>query len=164
MTWASHIIVGSSIAKVFGLNYILVTFGAVLPDLAEMVIPKNIQHRGITHSASLWIAALAISFVLDFTPLRDVLIGVCFGHLLMDSLTIMGIPILDENSRRLTIFGGRLRTASPREFVLAGIVAFIAFVVIGTSQIDTSGRGWKGMYNQGVIDKREYYENRFRVI
>ncbi|MEW6608378.1 MAG: hypothetical protein AB1414_13190 [bacterium] len=48
--------------------------------------------------------------------------------------------------------------------MLAGIVAFIAFVVIGTSQIDTSGRGWKGMYNQGVIDKREYYENRFRVL
>jgi hypothetical protein len=52
----------------------------------------------------------------------------------------------------------RLRTASPGEFVLAGIVAFMAFVVLGATQLDASGRSWKGMYNQGVIDKREYYE------
>lgn len=73
------------------------------------------------------------------------------------------MPILDENSRKITIFGGRLRTASPGEFVLAGIIAFIAFVVLGSTQIDTSGRGWKALYKQGVIDKREYYENRFKI-
>jgi hypothetical protein len=37
-------------------------------------------------------------------------------------------------------------------------------VVLGATQLDASGRGWKGLYNQGVIDKREYYENRFRII
>ncbi|OGW37642.1 MAG: hypothetical protein A2Y97_08820 [Nitrospirae bacterium RBG_13_39_12] len=40
---------------------------------------------------------------------------------------------------------------------LAGIISFIAFVVLGSTQIDTSGRGWKALYHQGVIDEREYY-------
>ena len=51
------------------------------------------------------------------------------------------MPVLNENSRKITIFGGRLRTASPGEFVFAGIIAFVAFVVLGSTQIDTSGRG-----------------------
>jgi len=51
------------------------------------------------------------------------------------------VPVLNENSRKITIFGGRLRTASPGEFVFAGIIAFVAFVVLGSTQIDTSGRG-----------------------
>lgn len=67
------------------------------------------------------------------------------------------MPILDENSRKITIFGGRLRTASPGAFVFAGIIAFVAFVVPGSTQIDTSGKGWKALYNQKVIDKKEYY-------
>jgi hypothetical protein len=36
-------------------------------------------------------------------------------------------------------------------------------MVLGSAQIDTSGRGWKALYHQGVIDKREYYENRFKI-
>lgn len=82
----------------------------------------------------------------------------------MGALTVMGVSILDENSRKITIFGGRLRTASLGEFVFAGIIALAAFVVLGSVQFDTSGRGWKVLYHQGVIDKREYYENRFKVI
>lgn len=163
MTWASHIIVGCATSKVFGLNYILTTFGAVLPDLAEMVIPKNVQHRGITHSVALWLAALAVSYLLPFSQVRDVVIGVCVGHLLMDSLTVMGVPILDENSRKITIFGGKLRTASAGEFVVSGIIAFVAFIMLGSMSVDTSRRDWKSLYGQGVIDKREYYENRFKI-
>lgn len=163
MTWASHIIVGSATAKVFGLNYILTTFGAILPDLAEMVIPKNVSHRGITHSVALWLAALAMSFILPFSQVRDVLIGVCVGHLLMDSITVMGVPILDENSRKITLFGGKIRTASAGEFAIAGIIAFVAFIVLGSMSVDTSRRNWKTMYEQGVIDRKEYYENRFKM-
>jgi len=160
MTWVSHIIVGSATAKTFGLNYVLTTFGAILPDLAEMVIPRNIQHRGITHSVALWLASLVL---LWSTPVRDALIGVCVGHLLMDSLTVMGVPILDENGRRVTLFGGKIRTASAGEFVLSGIVAFVAFVLLGSFSVDTSKRNWKAMYEQGIIDRKEYHENRFRV-
>lgn len=161
MTWASHMIVGSATAKVFGLNYVLVSFGSVLPDLAEMVIPKGVSHRGITHSVSLWLAALVLLWF--FPPARDVIIGVCVGHLLMDSLTVMGVPILDENSRRITIFGGKLRTASAGEFAVSGIIAFVAFVLLGSVSLGNTKMGWKSMYEQRLIDKKEYRENRFKV-
>jgi membrane-bound metal-dependent hydrolase YbcI (DUF457 family) len=160
MTWATHIIVGSATAKIFGLNYILTTLGSILPDLVEMVTPKRVQHRGVTHSLALWVAALVL---LWFTPMRDCLIGVVFGHLLMDSLTVMGVPILDENSRRITIFGGRIRTASAGEFAISGIIAFIAFIILGSFTLDTSRRNWKTLHEQKVIDTKEYYENRFKV-
>jgi len=74
----------------------------------------------------------------------------------------MGVPILDERSKRITIFGGKLRTASPGEFVLSGIVAFAAFVILGSFSIDTERRNWTELYHRGTVDKREYYENRFR--
>ncbi len=48
--------------------------------------------------------------------------------------------IFDENSRKITIFGGKLRTASPGEFVVSGIIVFIAFVVLGSFSLDTSRR------------------------
>ena len=160
MTWASHIIVGSATAKVFGLNYVLTTLGAILPDLAEMITPKRVQHRGITHSVALWLASLVL---LWSTPIRDCLLGVVIGHLLMDSLTIMGVPILDENSRRITILGGRLRTASAGEFAISGIIAFVAFVMLGSFTLDASRRDWRALHDKRVIDRKEYYDNRFKV-
>jgi hypothetical protein len=60
----------------------------------------------------------------------------------MDSLTMMSVPLLDKRSRRITIFGGKLRTASPIEFVLSGIIAFCPFVILGTFSADTERRNW----------------------
>lgn len=159
MTWASHIIIGASISKIFGLNYILVTLGAILPDLVEMV-SKKMTHRGISHSVAISLGALLL---LWNTPLRDAWIGVVFGHLFMDSLTMMGVPVLDERSRRFTIFGGRLRTASAGEFVVSGIVAFVAFVILGSYNLDTDRRNWSALYKSGVIDRKEFQENKFKL-
>jgi len=114
MTWASHIMVGAATAKVFGLNYVLTTLGAILPDLMEM-FSKKMTHRGVSHSVAISLGALVLLWT---TPIRDAWIGVVFGHLFMDSLTMMGVPLLDERSRRITIFGGKLRTGSPGEFIL----------------------------------------------
>jgi len=65
---------------------------------------------------------------------------------------------------KITIFGGKLRTASPGEFVVSGIIAFIAFVILGSFSIDTERRNWADLHHRGVIDKKEFYENRFKVI
>jgi hypothetical protein len=48
--------------------------------------------------------------------------------------------IFDENSRKITIFGGKFGTPSPSEFVVSGIIAFVAFVIFGLFSIDTSRR------------------------
>ena len=158
MTWASHILVGASVAKIFGLNYVLTTLGAILPDLIEM-FPKRMTHRGISHSVAISLVSLVLLWK---TPLRDAWIGVVLGHLLPDALTMTGVPILDEKSRRLTIFGGKLRTASPGEFVVTGIIAFIAFFILGSFSVDAERRNWAELEHKSLIDKREYYENRFR--
>lgn len=157
MTWASHIMVGASIAKVFGLNYMLTTLGSLLPDLVEM-FSKKMAHRGISHSAV--ISALALVLLWN-TPLRDAWIGVIFGHLAMDSLTIMGIPLFDERNRRITILGGKLKTGSPGEFAVSGIIAFVAFVILGSINLDVGRRNWHELLRAGIIDKSEYFKNRF---
>lgn len=157
MTWASHIMVGSATAKVFGLNYMLTTLGSVLPDLVEM-LSKNMTHRGISHSVAIYLAVLVL---LWSTPLRDCFVGVVIGHLLMDSLTMMGVPVIDERSRRITIFGGKLRTGSAGEFVVSGLIAFVAFAILGSFSVSNERRNWAELHRQGVIDKKEYYENRF---
>lgn len=159
MTWASHMIVGGATAKLIGGNIFLTVLGSTLPDLAEMVIPKGVRHRGITHSLALWLAFLAISFSF---PVRDVVIGVVIGHLMMDALTPKGIPILDENSRHITIFGGKIKTASPGEFVITGLIAIISFFLLPANTISRD-RDWKKLYEHKIIDRKEYDANRFRV-
>lgn len=159
MTWPTHIVTGAALAKMFGLNYTLVVIGSLLPDLVEL-LSTRLQHRGISHSVGIALVALVLFWN---TPLRDAWIGVVFGHLFMDALTMMGVPVLDERSRRLTIFGGKLRTGSSGEYVLAGIIAFVVFVVLGSYHLDTERRNWQELYRQGIIDKSEYYRNRFNL-
>lgn len=74
---------------------------------------------------------------------------------------MMGVPLLDERSRRITIFGGKLRTGSPGEFVLTGIIAFVAFIVLSSFSLDTERRNWQDLHKKGIADKKEYYTNRF---
>lgn len=116
------------------------------------------EHRGISYSVVISIIALVL---LWRTPIKDAWIGVVFGHLFMDSLTMMGVPLLDERSRRITIFGEKLRTGSPGEFVLTGIIAFVAFIVLGSFILDTERRNWQELYRKGIADRKEYYTNRF---
>ena len=76
---------------------------------------------------------------------------------------MMGVPLLDERSRRITIFSGKLRTGFPAEFVLTGIIAFVAFIVLGSFSLDTERRNWQDLHKRGIADKKEYYTNRFNV-
>ncbi|MEW6419612.1 MAG: hypothetical protein AB1480_16110 [Nitrospirota bacterium] len=69
--------------------------------------------------------------------------------------------IFDANSRKITIYGGKFGTPSPGEFVVSGIIAFIAFVILRSFCIDTEKRNWADLYHKGVVDKSEYYKNRF---
>jgi membrane-bound metal-dependent hydrolase YbcI (DUF457 family) len=98
--------------------------------------------------------------------MRAVILGVCVGHLLMDSLTVTGVPVFDENSKSLTLFGGKIRTGRPGEYIIAGAIALIAFVLIGYSPFASDGPKqptWLDLREQGTIDKREYKEKRFTL-
>ncbi len=158
MIWVSHIAVGAGIGKVFGLNYPLVILGSILPDLVEF-FSKRLEHRGLSHSL---IIAIVLTIALWMTPLKAVMLGVLLGHLFMDSLTITGIPLWDEKGRRITLFGGRIRTGSAGEFVVSGLLVALCFLLIGSFNLSMDRRDWSLLYHQGVIDKREYYEHRFK--
>lgn len=73
---------------------------------------------------------------------------------------MMDVPILGEQNRRITIFGGKLRTGSPGEFVLTGIIAFFAFIVLGSLSLDTERRNWQELHRKGIADRKEYYTSR----
>lgn len=159
MMWVSHIAVGTSLAKVLGLNYLLTMLGSILPDFIEF-FSKRLKHRGVSHSI---IISFLMLIAFWMTPVRDVWIGVIFGHLLMDSLTISGVPLWDERGMRVTLFGGRLRTGSINEFMVSGIIVILSFIIIGSFNMDFERRNWKQLYDLNVIDKKEYYEHRFKI-
>lgn len=162
MIWASHMAVASSVSYVTGLNPYAMNLGAVLPDLIEMIYPKTMKHRGMSHSLTLHAVCLILFWNVPY--LRDVWLGVLIGHLFCDALTVSGIPMTGESGMRATLFGGKIRTGTLSEMMFVAIVAFVSFVLVGNIISPRSGsmkRDWKALHDQGVIDKREYLEKRF---
>jgi len=169
MTWISHLAVGSGIGYVFDLNLVAVTSGSILPDLLEMVSPVHLKHRGTSHSFALHAICLALFW--SIVPMRDLWIGIILGHLICDALTPQGVPILSDQGYKITLFGGRIRTGSLAEFTLAGFIFFLSFLLIGPlggsskpGGTTLERRKWGELHKKGVIDKREYFEHRFKVL
>jgi len=163
MTWVSHVLVGTSAGKLAGLSYVLSAFGSVLPDLLEYIVPG--RHRGVSHSISVWGVLSVIGWLTGIDALKAIMIGVLIGHLLMDSLTITGVPLYDDRGRYITLFGGRIRTGSAIEYVIAGLIAGLVFLVSNTNTATISiGPQWKTLYDKGIIDLKEYRENRFKIL
>lgn len=159
MTWVSHIAIGGALAHLGGLSYPLCTAGAILPDLIEQFLPKA-KHRGISHSLIIWVLALFLAW---HTPLRDVFIGVCAGHLLADALTIMGIPVLGDNGQRITIFNGLIRTGGLAEYGVAfGFVAVCIF--LGGAGFGGGPSRYQLLFESGTIDRKELMANRFNFM
>lgn len=162
MIWASHMAVASSVSYVTGLNSVAMNLGAVLPDLLEMVYPKTLKHRGLTHSLTIHAVCLLLFWNIPY--FRDVWLGVLIGHLFCDALTVSGIPATGENGLRVVLFGGKIRTGTMPELFFVAIFSGICFLLVGNLISPTSGsmrRDWKVLYGHGVIDRREYIEKRF---
>lgn len=161
MTWASHLTVGYALARVTGMNPIAVGIGAILPDLVEKVAPQHLRHRGISHSLALH--AVLLTLFASIPLLREAWIGVIVAHLLCDALSPTGIPVFLEGGRNLVLFGGRLRVGSPMELALAAGILLLVIVVQPGGGGGFLKRPWGRLYEEGVIDKREYLEHRFWV-
>ena len=165
MTWPSHILMGIALAKGFGLSLPWCVAGSLAPDLAEIFVKKittlrgktvwiglsQAAHRTYTHSL-LW-AGLFLLAGWGLAPVRSFFAGVLFGHLLLDAMTVMGVPVLDGRKRRITLFGGKIRTRSLGEFVAVLALAFIAYAVAPSLTII---QGLGELYQQGIIDRYEY--------
>ncbi|WP_006786994.1 metal-dependent hydrolase [Thiorhodospira sibirica] len=89
------------------------------------------------------------------------------SHVLADAMTVTGVPFGPWSDRRFHLFGGRIRTGDPAEYVFAGVVVVICaalFTVLGVSGFYPFFYDWINLYNTGVIDGAEWRANRFRLI
>lgn len=161
MIWASHLTVGYALARVTGMNPVAVGIGALLPDLVEKMPGTNLRHRGISHSLALH--AVILTLLASIPILRDAWIGVVVAHLLCDALSPTGIPVFLEGGQNLVLFSGRLRVGSPMELALAAGILLLALVFQPGSGGSFIRRQWGKLYEERVIDKREYIEHWFSV-
>lgn len=164
MTWITHTAFAGLTSWIFGLNTGIAIAGSTAPDWFEDMFGIH-EHRGITHYLTLWFAVFIFFLVLTLekVPYADIGLSFCYGgltHLFLDSLTKAGIP-LGIGKQRIRI-GGLITTGKPSEWVfLALILVFLTPLTRLDVKIGYSK--WKDLYEQGIIDLREYEERRFKI-
>ena len=171
MKWINHLaIAGATTAVVNPVLVPVALIGSTAPDWLEWVLKAfghDVKHRGVTHYLMGWIVALAFALLLwDFHGLLAAFFWGGLTHVLADSMTVTGVPFAPHSDRRFRMFGGRLRTGDPGEYFVAwGLVAVCAVAM----QLIHTGNDWypffydwAGLYEQGIIDGKEWKDNRFK--
>lgn len=182
MKWTNHIIIAGATTAVFNPALVPVAIlGSTAPDWFETVANKffnaRLKHRGKTHILTHWlIAFLFFVFIYDY---RGIFAAFAWGgltHVLADSFTVSGVPLSPMSQRRFHLFGGRITTGSPQEYVISCTIAIICALAIYTfganlSFDQTNSTGfipyffeWWDYYADGLIDAAEWKQNRFKFI
>ncbi len=174
MKWVNHIAIAGATTAV--INPTLVPFavlGGTAPDWLEWVfaaLGRKVKHRTVTHYVTGWAIGLAAALLLwDF---NGILAGFFYGgltHVLVDSLTIAGVPFSPHSDRKFHLFGGRLRTGAAGEYFVAWGIVGVCLIVSMTLKPIISGfypyfYGWGNLYEQGLIDGKEWKDNRFNIL
>jgi len=165
MTWLTHTTFAYLTGALFGLNPYFAVAGSTAPDWAEDFLGIK-EHRGITHYLTLWAGAFIFSIILYGSFKNGTtfnLLSFIYGsltHLLLDSLTISGIP-LGVGKIRVRI-GGLIKTGKLSEWIFLGITLAVFYPL--THMGATFGLfPAKELYQKGIIDLKEYRELRFRL-
>lgn len=171
MRWINHTIIAGSISA--AIDPVLVPpaiLGATAPDWLEWLISpvRKIKHRGVTHYLAVWLFALAFFWLAwDFHRLGFAFALGGLFHLLTDAMTICGIPVGWWSDRRFHLFGGKLKTGQPGEYMVSAVVVLICAMLIWhrpDSGFMPYFYDWSGYYQQGLIDGKEWKDNRFRFL
>lgn len=174
MKWVNHMaIAGATTALVSPPLVPVAILGSTAPDWMEWVLEATgtrVKHRGVTHYLLAWAVALAFFAVLwDFHGIGAAFAFGGLTHVLADSLTVSGVPFAPHSDRRFHLFGGRLRTGGAGEYGIAwGIVGicllFAVLIKPGAGRWYPFFYDWGGLYNDGLIDGKEWKDNRFRFL
>jgi len=168
MKWINHIIVGGATSAVIDPAIVpYAIFGSILPDLAERFLPVS-KHRAETHYLVVWIAAFIFScFIFDY---KGVLLGITYGgltHIVVDSLSVSGVPFSPWSTNKFHLFGGRLRVGSPAEYIISMSVLVISCLFIYNTRASRDFSpffyNYKEFYEEGLIDGHEWRLNRWRI-
>lgn len=177
MKWQNHIIIGSAVGAVINPTIVpAAALGSTAPDWLEYVVKFfgiRIKHRSTTHVLFFWVIGVAF-FALAW-DWRSMGLGFAIGglsHVLADSLTIAGVPFAPWSSERFHLFGGKLKTGNPGEYFVAGFFALVCFGIITYMPVGVKPQkeesfipffyDWKGHYDNGLIDGKEWKDNRLK--
>lgn len=173
MKWCNHVAIAAATTAVWKPELVPVAIlGSTAPDWLEWVwqlTGQRIKHRTSTHYVSSWMFGLV--FALLIWDWHYALAAFCAGglaHTFCDALTVQGVPLGWWSDRRFHLFGGRLRTGQIGEYWVAAAVVLICLgVATMTRQWGDSGYSpffwdWAGYYKSGLIDAKEWKENRFK--
>jgi inner membrane protein len=173
--WVSHILIAGAVCAVFNpVALPAAVAGSTAPDWFEGLAravrqDQRVKHRAATHYLAAW--AMAALFALLIWDYQRWLLWFSLGgmvHWFCDALTISGAPLGWWSDRRLTLFGGKVLTGSPTEYLITGVIVVICAAFIWAGQ----GVGgfipffyhWQNLYERGVIDAFEWRSNRFNFI
>jgi len=177
MTWKSHIAIATACAIPFNPALIPVAaLGSTAPDWSEWIVKFfgiQVQHRGITHYVYIPIIFILLSFLIDF---QGIIFWFGVGYLthwVADALTPSGVPISQFDNHRIHFFGGKIKTGSMMEYIIAfGLLLVIILFVKpldqfnnreNTSYFNVYFNDYGKLYEDHIIDEKTYKENRFNM-
>lgn len=175
MRWLSHIAIAGSICAACNPGAVpAAVLGSTFPDWSEWVLRavtgRKVTHRGVTHYLTTWVLLAVFAGVLwDW---RGWLFWFAMGnivHWFCDALTVSGAPVGWWSDRRMTLFGGRVKTGSMAELAITVAIVVLCAVVIYTRR-DVPGSfipffyRYDELYKQGLIDGAEWRQHRFDFI
>jgi inner membrane protein len=190
MTWLSHSSIATAIALPLSPAHIpVIVLGSTAPDWIEYVLNAlglNVEHRKETHYVVLWLFLICLSFFIDFNSMLFWFAIGGLSHVLEDSLTVSGVPFSPYSTHRFHLFGGALSESSFYRFRTGSMVEYIiAFSILGASvflvnpfsnfiqnynkseeqksKFNAYYMDYKKLYEEGVIDEKEYKELRFKM-
>lgn len=176
MRWWSHCAIAGSVSYVVAPTTIpAALLGATAPDWLEWALKAgglHVRHRAGTHVLAVWATASALFAVAGGGGgWLEYALAFCLGglsHVLADSATVTGVPLTPWSDRRFHLFGGRLRTGQPGEYLIAG--AFLAAAFFAAPHLHPADGfspwfyDWSRLYRDGHIDASEWRSNRFRLM
>lgn len=175
MRWISHIAIACAVCAV--LNPLAVpaaAAGSTAPDWIEMlrraVSRRKVKHRGATHYLVGWLLVMAFALVVwDWNGWVFWFGAGGLIHWLCDALTVTGAPVGWWSDRRITIFGGKVKTGGTYEYIITTVIVAICVLLIVTRATTAGGfipffYEWGGFFERGLVDGLEWRNNRFNMI
>jgi inner membrane protein len=89
-------------------------------------------------------------------------------HWVCDALTVSGAPVGWWSDRRVTLFGGKVQTGRPSEYLITFLVVLLCAILVWQRESTPGGflpffYDWSGLYRSGLIDGLEWKTNRFKL-
>jgi len=176
MRWFSHIAIAGSICAVFNPMAVpAAVLGSTAPDWFETLKRalrggQRVSHRGSTHYLAGWVAAILFAHLLwDWNGWVFWFAAGGAIHWFCDALTVSGAPVGWWSDRRVTLFGGKVKTGDSNETIITILVVVVCGVLIWGRASSDDGFipfffEWADYYRGGLIDPKEWKTNRFNLI